>query len=134
MPKVRKVELSCLYVTHCLILFYISTNYHQNIPKGIGVTEWTLNLFQTKQREITPKVRKQELSSCTQHIILSCSSTILPLSSKSIPKGIQVTEQTRSFTPTPMGSVPNTVCPPTLQWLGMGEGSGDIMITKNQKV
>ena len=32
MPKVRKAELSFLYVTHHLDLFYISTNYHQNIP------------------------------------------------------------------------------------------------------
>ena len=41
MLKVRKSELSFLYVTCCLILFYISTKYHQNIPKGIGVTERT---------------------------------------------------------------------------------------------
>ena len=32
------------------------------IMKGIPVTEQTRNLFQTKQREITPKVRKPELS------------------------------------------------------------------------
>ena len=36
-----------------------STKYHQ---KGILVTEQTQNLFQTKQREITLKVRKPELS------------------------------------------------------------------------
>ena len=60
--KVRKAGLSFLYVTCCLVLFYISAKYHQNIPKGIPVTEQTRNLFQTKQREITPKVRKPELS------------------------------------------------------------------------
>ena len=38
-PKVRKPELLFLYMTYCLFLFYISTNYHQNIPKGIQVTE-----------------------------------------------------------------------------------------------
>ena len=32
-PKVTKPELSFLYVTHCLVLFYISTKYHKNIPK-----------------------------------------------------------------------------------------------------
>ena len=36
-PKVRKAELSFLYVTHRLVLFYISIEYNQNIPKGIGV-------------------------------------------------------------------------------------------------
>ena len=60
-PKVRKAELSFLYLTCRLVLFYISTQYHQTIPKGIRVTEWTRNLFQTKQREITPKLRKPEL-------------------------------------------------------------------------
>ena len=34
MSKVRKAELSFLYVTTRLILFYISTKYHKNIQKG----------------------------------------------------------------------------------------------------
>ena len=34
MPKVRKAELSFLYATRRLILFYISTKYHQNIFEG----------------------------------------------------------------------------------------------------
>ena len=37
-PKIRKPELSILYATCHLILIYISTNYHQNIPKCIQVT------------------------------------------------------------------------------------------------
>ena len=45
-----------------LVLFYSSTRYHQNILKGILVAEQTRNLFQTKQREITPKIRKPGLS------------------------------------------------------------------------
>ena len=40
-PKVRKPELSILYVTCHLVLIYISTKNHQNIPKGIQVTEQT---------------------------------------------------------------------------------------------
>ena len=40
-PKVRKPELSILYVTRHLVLIYISTKYHQNIPNGIQVTEGT---------------------------------------------------------------------------------------------
>ena len=32
--KVRKADLSFLYATRCLVLFYISTKYHKNIPKG----------------------------------------------------------------------------------------------------
>ena len=39
MQKLRKVELSFLYVTHLPFLFYISAKYHQNIPKVIPVTE-----------------------------------------------------------------------------------------------
>ena len=42
-PKVKKAELSFLYATCRLVLFYISTTYHQNIPKGIQVTERTRN-------------------------------------------------------------------------------------------
>ena len=35
--------------THCLVLFYISTEYHQNIPKSFRVTERTQNLFQIRK-------------------------------------------------------------------------------------
>ena len=62
-----KAESSYLYETCHLVLFYISTKYHQNIPKGIRVTEWTQNLFQTKQREISPK--ESHFHSCTWHIL-----------------------------------------------------------------
>ena len=61
-PKVRKPELSFLYTISHLVLFYISTKYHQNIPKGIHVTERTQNQIQTQEGEITPKVRKLKLS------------------------------------------------------------------------
>ena len=60
-PKVRKA-FSFLYATLRLVLFYISAKYQQNIPKGITVTEQTRNIFQIKQRERTPKVRKPEVS------------------------------------------------------------------------
>ena len=72
MPKVIKAELSFLFATRRLALLYISTKYHQNIPKGIRVTERTRNLFQTKQRDVTPKVRKPELSLLyvTRHLVL----------------------------------------------------------------
>ena len=50
-PEVRMAEFLFLYMTHGLILFYSSTKYHQNIPKGIRVTEPTQILFQTKQTE-----------------------------------------------------------------------------------
>ena len=89
MPKVRKAELSFLYMTCLLFMFYISTKYHQNIPKGIRVTEQTLNLFQTKQREITPKVRKPKLSFLyvTLRLVLFYISTKYH---QNIPKDIQV--------------------------------------------
>ena len=118
MSKVGKAELSFLHGTHHIILFYISTKYHQNIPKGIPVTERTRNLFQTKQRKITPKVKKPELS----FLYTTCRLVLFYISTKyqqNIPKGIQVTKWTRRFMltltpmPTPTGSVSKTICPPT---------------------
>ena len=119
MPKVRKAELSFLYAIRRLVFFYISTKYHQNIPKGIWVTERTRNPFQTKQKEITPKVRKPELSFLykTRRLVLFYISIKYH---QNIRKGIQVTKRTRSFTltptptqtPTPTGYVPKTICPP----------------------
>ena len=49
MPKARKAELSFLYLTRRLVLFYISTKYHQNIAMGIRVTERTSNQFQKQE-------------------------------------------------------------------------------------
>ena len=155
-----KAELSFLCPTFHLVLFYISTKYHTNIPKGLWLTEptrnqWIItvkynkgrskrgtvvilvrntshpvlhfyqvpskyskgcssyradtNLFQIKQRVITPKVRRPELSIlyATCHLVLIYISTKYH---QNIPRSIQVTECTRLFTPT--GSVPKTVCPP----------------------
>ena len=87
MPKVRKAELSFLCATRCLVLFYISAMDHQNIPKGIPVTEQTRNPFQMKQREITPKVRNPELSFlyATSHLFLFYISAKYH---KNIPKGL----------------------------------------------
>ena len=106
-------------MTSCLILLYISTKYHQNIPKGIWVTEQTRNLFQTKQREITPKIRKPALS----FFYTTSPLVLFYISNKyhqNMPKGIQVTEQTRSFIQMPTESVPKTVCFPPF-------GRGDII-------
>ena len=61
-PPPTPPKLSFLLATHHLILFCISTKYHQNIVKGIQITEWTRNETQTHEGEITPKVRKPELS------------------------------------------------------------------------
>ena len=114
-----------MYATRRLVLFYISAKYYRNIPKDIRVTERTRNLLQIKQRAITPKVRKAELSSlyATHCLVLFYISTKYH---QNILKGIQVTEQTRSFTPT--GSVPKTICPP-LPTLVEGGRGGDIMKT-----
>ena len=127
MAKVRKAELSILYTTHCLILIYTSTKYHRNIPKGIQVTERTQNLFQIKQRVITPNVRKPEL------LILyaKCQLLLIYISTKyhqNIPKGIQVTEWTKSFTvDTTNGIHPqNNMYLPSLVGRGWGRG-GDII-------
>ena len=94
MPKVSKAELSFLYTTCRLVLFYISAKHQWNIPKGIPVTEQTRNLLQTKQREIAPKVRKPELSFlyATRHLVLFYISTKYH---KNIPKCLWLTEGTQ---------------------------------------
>ena len=122
-PKVRKAELSFLYATRHLVLFDISAKYHRNIPKGIRVTERTLNLFQIKQRVVTPKVRKAELSSfyAKRRLVLFYISTKY---NQNIPKGIQVTERTRRFIPTPTGSVPKTFMSSPPHSLVRGRGGG----------
>ena len=93
--KVRKAELSFLLGTHCTVLFYSSTRYHQNILKGIPFTEQTRNLFQTKQRKTTPKVRKRELSFlyATGRLVLFYISTKYH---KNIPKGFWLKEWTQN--------------------------------------
>ena len=92
MPKVREAELSFLYLTSHLVLFYISTKYHKYIPKGIRVTGRTRNLVQIKQRKITPKVRKAEMSFMYAicHLILFYVATKYH---KNIPKGIYLQSQ-----------------------------------------
>ena len=92
-PKVRKQELSFLYTTCQLVLFYISTKYHQSISKGTHVTEQTQNQIQTQNGEITTKVRNPKLSLLymTHRLVLFYISIKYH---KNIPKGILLTEQT----------------------------------------
>ena len=109
--------LSFLYATRRLVLIYSSTKYHRNTPKGIQVTEGTRNIFQIKQRVITPKVRQPELSI----LYVTCRLVLIYISTKyhqNILKGIQVTERTRSFTPTP-------IRPKSNMDIGVGGGEGD---------
>ena len=94
-----------------MVLFYTSAKYHRNILKGIQVTEWTQNLFQIKQRVTIPEVRKAVLSI----LYVTCHLALIYISTKyhkNIPKGIQATEQTRSFTPTPQ--TPTVSAPKTI--------------------
>ena len=48
--KSKKGRVVILLRQSHLILFYISTKYHQNIPKGIRVTELTRNQFQKQNK------------------------------------------------------------------------------------
>ena len=96
-------------MTRHLVLFYNSAKYHQNIQKGIPVTEQTGNLFQTKQKNITPKVRKPELSVLytTCHLVLFYSSTKYH---KNIPKDLFVRTQKGDNTKSKKGTVVILVC------------------------
>ena len=77
MPKVRKTELLFFYLTRHLILFYISTKYHQFSEGYSSYRADTKSISKTKQREITPKERKPELSLLYMmcHLMLFCIST-----------------------------------------------------------
>ena len=87
MPKVRKAELSFLYETRRLILFYISTKYHQNFKEYSSYRADTTAISKTKLKEITPKIWKPELSflHATSRLVLFYISTKYH---KNIPKGI----------------------------------------------
>ena len=63
-PKVRKPELSFLYTTRHLTLFYISNKYHQNIPKGICVTERTGNSYTRRGDNSKSKTAKMVIFVC----------------------------------------------------------------------
>ena len=78
MPKVRQAELSFLYVTRPLVLFYISAKCHQNIPKGIPVTVQTRNLFQNKTKGDNSKSKKARVVILVHGIFIWSCSTFLP--------------------------------------------------------
>ena len=67
--------------------FYISTKYHQNIPKNIRVTEQTQNLS-NKTKETNSKSKKARVV----HDISSRPALYFYCISSYIPKGIQVTK------------------------------------------
>ena len=62
-PKVRKPKLSFLYTSSSL--FYISTKYYKNIPKGIQLTKRTQN-----QCIITVKITKGDNAKSKKGILL----------------------------------------------------------------
>ena len=86
-PKVRKPELTFLYPTHHLALFYTSTKHHQNIPNGIHVTERTQNQIQTRRGGNYNRKPKLSFLYVTYHLILFYISTKYH---KNIPKSIRL--------------------------------------------
>ena len=48
-------------MTHRLIMLYKCTKFHWNFSYGFQVIGWTRNCMENNQREITPKICKQEL-------------------------------------------------------------------------
>ena len=92
--KLQKRESPFLYATHRHDLLYISVKYHDYILKGIQVMERTRNCIRNHQEEITQKVQKQQL----QFLYAAHHYDLFYITAKYhdyIPKGIQVTEQTR---------------------------------------
>ena len=98
--KVRKSELSFLYATRRLVLFYLSTKYHKNVPKGINYLSHRVDMksISNKTKGDNSKSKKARV------VILVCNTFSRPVLhfyqvlSKYSKDNIQVTEQTRSFT------------------------------------
>ena len=59
-------------MTHRLIMLYKCTKFHWNFSYGFQVIGWTRNCMENNQREITPKICKQELwfFSTTRNLIV----------------------------------------------------------------
>ena len=60
-PKISKVELWFLCMTHRFIVLYNCMKFHLNNINGCQLTEQTQNSITNHQREITPKISKAEL-------------------------------------------------------------------------
>ena len=82
--KSKKGRIVILVHDTCSRLVLHFYQVHKSIPKDIHVTEWTQNLFQTKLRVITPKVRKPELLYISTEYY------------QNIPKSIRLTERTQN--------------------------------------
>ena len=83
-----------MYATYRHDLFYITMKYHDNIPKGIEVTERTRICIKNIKGEITQKIIKRELS----FLYATHRQDLLYITVKyhqNIPNGIQVIERTR---------------------------------------
>ena len=60
-PKILKLELWFLCMTHRLVVVYKCTKFHWKISNGFQVIQRTRNCIENNQREITPKILKLEL-------------------------------------------------------------------------
>ena len=118
MPKARRQSCySCTWHVFC-----ISTKYHKNVRKGIWVKERKRNqgIIAVKHNDAKSKKRRVV-------ILVRDTSSCLILHFYQVPskysEGYPVTERTRSFMPTPTGSVPkNNMSPP--HFSGGGGGGG----------
>ena len=70
-PKISKAELCFLCMTHRLIVLYNCMKFHLNSFNGCQVAERTRNSIANDQREITPKISKEELwLLCMTHCLI----------------------------------------------------------------
>ena len=94
-PKIYKVELWFLCMTHCLIVLYNCMKFHSNSFDGCQIKERTRNSIANDQREIIPKIPKAELwfLFMTHHLIVLYNCMKFHFNSFN---GCQVTERTRN--------------------------------------
>ena len=94
-PKLNKVELWFLCMTHRLIVLYNCMKFHLNSFNGCQLTERTQSSIVNDQREITPKISKAELwfLCLTHRLIVLYNCMKFHLNSFN---GCQVTERTRN--------------------------------------
>ena len=83
-PKILKLELWFLCMTHRLVVVYKCTKFHWKIFNGFQVIQRTRNCIENNQRKITPKILKLELGSCAWHIVSSWFTSVPSFIEKSL--------------------------------------------------
>ena len=117
-PKIYKAELWFFCMTHRLIVLYNCMEFHLNSFNGCQLTERLQNSIANDQREITPKMSKEELwFLCMTHCLIVLY-TCMNFHFNSF-NGCQVTEQTQNSIASDQREITPKISKAELWFLGM---------------